>query len=211
MYIWIIKILSNLIITTLCIYLVINKINSFSFSINYLLWGLPILIINVLDGFFLIKSAFKKPTTIDIRFSTILISLGGASIMALTSFFLKYPPLPIYGAIYFKMLASLLNVLTYPFVIWALLCLKSCLTIVPEAHKVVASGIYKYSRHPLYMCYILWAITYILIFQSIPIIILSTVFIALTVLRMKREEDLLLETFPEYEDYYNNTGLLGIK
>lgn len=205
-----IRILCNLIMSVVSISIIVMKICQFSFSIIYLLWGVPIILINLLDIIFLVRSSLKKPEKVDIRFSTLLISLGAALALVFTSFFLKYPRLPIPGSIYFRAFASILNLLTYPIIVWALLCLKSCLTVIPEAHKIVAHGIYKYSRHPLYMCYIIWSVSYILIFQSIPFIILSIVFISLIILRMKREEDLLLETFPEYRYYYDNTGLFGL-
>jgi len=190
---------------------VFSKIKMFSFSYIFLLWGIPIIFINLLDVIFLIKSSLKTPKNVDTRISSIIISLGGAASLLLTSLFLNYPPLHIPGAVHLKAIASLLSLLTYPLLIWALLCLRSCLTVIPEAHKVVANGIYKYSRHPLYMCYNIWALTYIFIFQSIPIIIVVFIYYIFVFLRIKREEELLLKTFPEYQDYYDRTGLFGLK
>ena len=97
----------------------------------------------------------------------------------------------------------------YPFIIAALFSLRNCLTVIPEAHRVVAHGIYKYSRHPLYMCYLIWNFAYIFMFPSWLMIAINLVGMAVQVLRLKREETLLLATFPEYRDYYLRTGLLG--
>lgn len=202
---------SSFMMILLSLWVVISKTSQFSLSIYYLLWGIPIILINLLDIFFLGKSLLKKPKNVDTRISSLLISLGGASSLLFTSFFVSYPPLNIPYAIYLKALAAILNLITYPLVIWSLLCLRSCLTVIPEAHKIVANGPYKYSRHPLYVCFMMWAVANVLIFQSIPFIVLSVIYIYLLFLRLKREEELLLATFPEYKEYYENTGLIGLK
>ena len=73
----------------------------------------------------------------------------------------------------------------------------------------MARGIYKYSRHPLYVCYIIWAIANMMMFTSWAMIAVSCAHIAILLVRLKREEKLLLATFPEYHTYYENTGLIG--
>jgi len=83
------------------------------------------------------------------------------------------------------------------------------MTIIPEAHAVVARGIYRYSRHPLYMCYIVWAIANMMMFPSWLMLAISTAHIIVLFVRLKREETLLLATFPEYHSYYAATGLIG--
>jgi len=193
------------------IILIMTKMQAHSFSYIFILWGIPIIFINVLDLVFLIKSLLLTPKNIDIRFSTIIISLIGATALGSTAFFTEFESLKVPGSQYYKALASLLSLFTYPLIIWALLCLKDCLTIIPEAHKVVASGIYKFSRHPLYVCYSIWAFTYILIFQSIPVIIIISCYLFVLYLRARREEALLLLTFPEYREYYEKTGFIGRK
>ncbi|MEI7474943.1 MAG: isoprenylcysteine carboxylmethyltransferase family protein [bacterium] len=131
-------------------------------------------------------------------------------LLTASSFFLNSYPLQIPYSKLLKEFAGIADLITYPVLIWALMCLKSCLTVIPEAHKVVATGIYKYSRHPLYVIYIIWALLNILLFQSMAIIIITSIYIGLMYLRIKIEESLLLETFPEYREYYNNTGLIWI-
>ncbi|MBP1762955.1 MAG: Isoprenylcysteine carboxyl methyltransferase [Firmicutes bacterium] len=106
-------------------------------------------------------------------------------------------------------IGMILSLVPYVFVVWSLFCLKDCLTVVPEAHAVVAHGPYKYSRHPLYVCYMIWAIANFMMFPSLLMLFASIGQIVFLFLRLYREEHLLLTSFPEYYTYYQNTGLLG--
>lgn len=187
----------------------VSVVMSYHGDSRYLLWGAPIIMLNILNLYFLFQSIQQDPKGVDSRWSTFLISTGATLTLGFTSFFIGYPLLEIPYATQIKQMGIMLAFIPYPFVVWALLCLNNCLTVLPEAHAVVARGIYKYSRHPLYMCYIIWAISNMLMFPSLPIIALSILEISLQLLRIKREEALLLETFPEYRSYWERTGLIG--
>ncbi len=89
MRVLLIRILCNLIMSVVSISIIVTKICQFSFSIIYLLWGVPIIFINLLDIIFSCKKLSKKPEKVDIRFSTLLISLGAALALVFTSFFLN--------------------------------------------------------------------------------------------------------------------------
>jgi len=179
-------------------------------SQHHLLWGIPVIIVSVLDIYFLTRSLLHIPKKIDTRLSTLIISLGTTFGFSLLAVVIIDPQveLPDYVQV-IQQIGHFLALLPYPFTLWSLLCLKDCLTVVPEAHEVVAHGIYRYSRHPLYVCYMTWAIANMLIFPYIPMIIASLAQILFLLIRLRREERLLLITFPEYQSYYAKTGILG--
>jgi protein-S-isoprenylcysteine O-methyltransferase Ste14 len=89
-------------------------------------------------------------------------------------------------------------------IIWALLSLRTNLTILPEANAIIRTGPYKYVRHPLYFSYIFLAISEFLIYQTPSVLVLTVLQVILILVRAAREEALLLEV-PEYRAYYNQT------
>jgi len=210
-YITILRITLNAYFILLYTTSLIHKIKLFEFELYYILWILPLIIINLLDIFFLIKSLMQIPKDVDVRVFTVFLYTVCATTIGVSPFFLDYPLIFDNYNNYIRVIAGFINLATYPMAIWSLLCLKNCFSIIPEAHKVVSTGIYKFFRHPLYFCYILWEISKMLAFPNIPIIVFSSVYILLTLLRIKIEDNLLLKTFPEYKNYYESTGLLGFK
>lgn len=204
-----VRFVANGTITILCLVFVVGKLTAFSTSTYHLLWGGVAIIVALLDIYFLVKSTLNKPKSVDTSLSSFILAVGGSLGFLGSAVATGYPvaDLPFTAAL--RQAGIIVALLPYPFIIWSLLCLKECLTIIPEAHSVVAHGIYKYSRHPLYMCYIIWAIANIMMFPSLPMLAASLALTALLVLRIKREEKLLLATFPEYRDYYSRTGLIG--
>ena len=178
-------------------------------SIHHLLWGIPVIAVSLLDIYFLTRSLLQQPKKIDTRLSSLLIGLGTTFGFSVIVMFLSAPRVS--GGLMdeIRQIGVVISILQYPLVIWSLFCLKDCLTVVPEAHAVVAHGPYKYSRHPLYVCYMLWAIANVLMFPSFPMLLASVSQIGFLLLRLRREEALLLQTFPEYKYYYERTGLIG--
>ncbi|MBP2626274.1 MAG: Isoprenylcysteine carboxyl methyltransferase [Firmicutes bacterium] len=196
-------------VTVFLIVIVVRTIMMLFISSDHLLWGIPVIAISLLDIYFLTRSLVREPKSIDTRLSTGIISLGATFGFSLVAVSIADPQLEFPHMQALQQMGRFLSILPYPFVLWALLCLKDCLTIVPEAHTVVAHGIYKYSRHPLYVCYIVWAIANIMIFPSLSMMIGSIGQIIFLIVRLRREEQLLLNTFPKYGDYYQRTGLCG--
>lgn len=178
-------------------------------SIHHMLWGIPVIAVSLLDIYFLTRSLLQQPKKIDTRLSSLFIGLGTTFGFSVLVMFLSTPRAGGELMKEIRQIGVILSVLPYPLVIWSLLCLKDCLTVVPEAHAVVAHGPYKYSRHPLYVCYMLWAVANVLMFPTWPMLIASVSQIGLLLLRLRREEALLLQTFPEYKYYYERTGLIG--
>ena len=188
------------------IFLTLTKLGS---SMNHILWGIPVLVVSLLDIYFLTRSLLQHPKKIDTRLSSLLIGLGTTFGFSVLVMFFSTPQAGGEMLVEVRRVGAFIAVLPYPLVIWALFCLGDCLTVVPEAHAVVAHGPYKYSRHPLYVCYIIWAFADVLMFPTWPMVIASVSQIVFLMLRLRREEALLLQTFPEYRYYYKRTGLVG--
>jgi protein-S-isoprenylcysteine O-methyltransferase Ste14 len=203
------RLLANAIVTVFSLLIVTYRLIYFNSSGLFWLWGALAIIITVLDIYFLTKSLLNTPKNIDTRISTFFISVGSSLGFGLSAAVITCPPLTLSFISQLRQLGSIVAIIPYPLILWALFCLKNCLTVIPEAHTVVAHGIYKYSRHPLYMCYMLWAIANIMMFPSWQMMIVSSLHILFLMWRLKREETLLLSTFPEYRDYYEKTGLIG--
>lgn len=79
-----------------------------------------------------------------------------------------------------------------------------------ENHKLVTTGIYKYIRHPMYAAHIIWAIAQVMMLHNwIAGYSFIVVIIPFYIYRVKKEEEMLSETFgEEYEIYRNKTGAL---
>ena len=178
-------------------------------SPDYVLWAIPVIVVTFLDLYFLTRSLLRAPKSIDTRLSTLIISIGATFGFSLVAVLIADAELVFPYIEMIKKMGRFLSLVPYPLVLWSLLCLKDCLTVVPEAHTVIAHGIYKYSRHPLYVCYIVWIISNVMMFPTLSMLTASVVQILFLMVRLKREEKLLLETFPEYKEYYKKTGLLG--
>lgn len=204
-----IRVTANGIVAASTLLIIISRLASFPTVGIYWLWGIPALLIAILDIYFLTRSMLHKPACADSSYSSLFISVSASLGFCLSAIAISYPVLQFSGQILVRDVGKIISIIPYPFIIWSLLCLKDCLTIVPEAHSVVSCGIYKYSRHPLYMCYVIWAISNMMMFPSWPVLAVSLGHVFLMVIRFKREEALLLATFPEYLDYYNKTGLIG--
>lgn len=196
-------------VTLFLLVIIVRAIMMLFTSSDHLLWGVPVIAISLLDIYFLTRSLVREPKNIDTRLSTAIISLGATFGFSLVAVSIADPQLEFPHMQVVQQMGRFLAIMPYPFVLWSLLCLKDCLTVVPEAHAVVANGIYRYSRHPLYVCYIVWAIANIMMFPTLSMLIGSIAQITFLIVRLRREEQLLLTTFPEYGQYYQRTGLCG--
>lgn len=178
-------------------------------SMQHFLWGVPVIAVSLLDIYFLSRSLLQQPKKIDTRMSSLLIGLGTTFGFSVIVMMISDPNAELFFPDKIRQFGMVLALLPYPLVAWALLCLKECLTVVPEAHAVVAHGPYKYSRHPLYVCYMIWAVANSLMFPTLMMFAASVSQIFFLFARLRREEALLLNAFPEYVHYYERTGLVG--
>jgi protein-S-isoprenylcysteine O-methyltransferase Ste14 len=86
--------------------------------------------------------------------------------------------------------------------------LGSALTPFPAPRRhgeLAAAGIYRYARHPMYGGGILVAAGWSLIFASILAGALTLLLVALFELKSRREEALLVQHYPGYEEYRRST------
>lgn len=78
-----------------------------------------------------------------------------------------------------------------------------------KEHTLVKTGMYRIVRHPLYASIILMFYGGCLVYRSIDAFIaVSFVFVPFMYYRAKQEEELLLQRFPQYEEYMKKTGML---
>lgn len=196
-------------VTLFMIAIIFVTLTRLSSSLHHMLWGIPVIAVSLLDIYFLTRSLLQQPKKIDCRLSSMIIGLGTTFGFSAIVMFISAPQAGGEIMADIRRLGVCMSILPYPLVIWALFCLRDCLTVVPEAHAVVAHGPYKYSRHPLYVCYMIWAVADVMMFPTWPMLIASVSQIMFLVLRLRREEKLLLQTFPEYAYYYERTGLIG--
>ena len=77
-----------------------------------------------------------------------------------------------------------------------------------DEHTLVQRGMYKIVRHPLYASIILMFYGACLVYRNILCFLAVTlIFIPFMYYRAKQEETLLIQTFSEYKDYKERTGM----
>jgi protein-S-isoprenylcysteine O-methyltransferase Ste14 len=94
------------------------------------------------------------------------------------------------------------------FAVVVLLQLRRSFSIMPEARELVASGPYRFVRHPLYLAEEIATIGSVMQFLSVWTIMLLVVQIFFQLRRVKHEEDLLTQVFPHYASYSRKTARL---
>ena len=81
---------------------------------------------------------------------------------------------------------------------------------VREGHTLVTAGVYRYMRHPMYSAHWLWAIAQALLIENwLAGWAFLAIFVPFCLIRIPREEQMMLENFGEqYRQYKNHTGRL---
>jgi protein-S-isoprenylcysteine O-methyltransferase Ste14 len=92
------------------------------------------------------------------------------------------------------------------FAIWSVLVLGRSISILPEARRLVTSGPYALVRHPLYLGEFVAMVGVTLQYLSPLALLLLALQFALQLQRMKYEERVLFQVFPEYGDYMAHTA-----
>jgi protein-S-isoprenylcysteine O-methyltransferase Ste14 len=107
-----------------------------------------------------------------------------------------------------EMVATLLVLGGNLLAVLVLVQLGRSFSIMAEARRLVTSGLYRRVRHPLYLAEELAVIGIALQFLSPSTALLLAIQIAFQLRRMVNEERVLLEIFPEYRAYRQNTPML---
>jgi len=81
-------------------------------------------------------------------------------------------------------------------------------TEITERHKLVTGGVFKYIRHPMYSAHFLWGIAQVLLIHNwIAGLASLIVMLPMYLLRVRREERMMLDEFGEqYRLYMKQTG-----
>ena len=107
------------------------------------------------------------------------------------------------------------GVVTFAFSLWLLWRSHADLgrqwrvnTEITEGHKLVTSGVFSYIRHPMYSAHFLWGIAQALLIHNwIAGLASLVVMLPMYLLRVRREEQMMLENFgEEYHLYMRQTG-----
>lgn len=87
--------------------------------------------------------------------------------------------------------------------------LRHAFSIEPEARRMVTTGPYRFARHPIYSGYVLQCVGFWLNYPTPTFGCVIAVWLWLTLARIRFEERVLLDTFPEYAAYRQTVGAVG--
>ena len=107
-----------------------------------------------------------------------------------------------------NLLAAGLMLLGHVLAVYALAWLGRSFSIMAEARRLVTDGPYALVRHPLYLAEEIAVIGVFLQYASLWTALLCVAGFAFQLQRMRNEERVLRETFPEYEVYAARTRRL---
>lgn len=174
---------------------------------EYLIWYVLSISANVITIFLLIKNLDTPPKKINDSwrmFAAAVLSTNISVFVSLGGGFGKYSDILI-----LKQIGTLADLLTMPWYIYSLISLGK--GVLPEANGLRVTKAYKWSRHPLYLTYMVWIAAQNLIYQSASVLAISVVQVILLLIRARNEEKILAESFPIYEKYKNEVCWLGRK
>lgn len=195
-------------VTLVCIMQSLIYSISMNKSLGYILWCIPNLFSSLSIFVFLFMALLKKPKAVNESFICFFIGIISSNLPFLVGTFGDMFSMGVKDESLI-ILAILINLLTMPFYITGVFTLGKRLTVLPEANSLQTSGIYSISRHPLYLCYLIWFVTQIMIFQTWMVVILSIIQITLIIIRAKSEERILEKNFPEYKEYKSRVWWIG--
>jgi protein-S-isoprenylcysteine O-methyltransferase Ste14 len=101
--------------------------------------------------------------------------------------------------------ASLLILVGNGFAVYVLTYLGRSFSILPESRRLVTSGPYRVVRHPLYLAEAVATLGVFIEFLSPLALLLLVAQFSMQIVRMHYEENVLSDTFPEYNAYARNS------
>ncbi len=99
------------------------------------------------------------------------------------------------------LLSSLVTVCGIAIALYSLSTLGRSFSIIPQARKLVQTGLYRFVRHPVYLGELISIFGVVLARPSTLALAIYCLITALLIYRALQEEKLLASIFPEYEAY----------
>lgn len=109
----------------------------------------------------------------------------------------------------FQAMGALLWIAGSSWAAYAVWHLRSAFSIEPQARRLITCGPYRFARHPVYTGYLAQYVGMWLMFPTLPFGVVLFGWFLLMVDRIRHEERLLGNAFPEYADYRRRVGVLG--
>jgi protein-S-isoprenylcysteine O-methyltransferase Ste14 len=91
---------------------------------------------------------------------------------------------------------------------WSAWYLGKSFSLLPQARQLVTTGPYRFVRHPIYLGGLLITFGEVWLRFSPLVVCLNVLFVAAQLVRLRYEEQILAQAFPEYQEYRARTSAL---
>jgi protein-S-isoprenylcysteine O-methyltransferase Ste14 len=142
-----------------------------------------------------------KPQARDGRILPRVVAFAGTAILLLCGSGLPEGAVVLPVPSWMGSVCSMVLVVATAGAVWGLLTLRLSFGIFPAARRLVTGGPYRLVRHPLYVCEIACGLAMVLSDGHLVTLVLVAVFVVLQVMRIRYEERLLGDTFPEWREW----------
>jgi protein-S-isoprenylcysteine O-methyltransferase Ste14 len=156
----------------------------------------------------IVRSEGKASAVLLIVQGVYLIALLPPYVLFPSTFLLFQIPLPSW----FQWAGVALGFLSLPFLVWVHYVLNKEWSVTLKLqtdHKLVTTGPYRRIRHPMYTVHLAYFLSWVLVSANFLFLIYYVLAILLIMLRIPKEEQMMMEKFgEEYRVYMKRTGRL---